>query len=211
VKFRPGSPSTLGEKVGSGLFLRFGTINCVNDNLSYFKDGFNNDGSFLDVGGHCFYITITKLFLEEVIELSDPLCDAGSSCSKSSNLGAMVEVLALGDEEGGNLPCTTCLLLERPPPQEHAAPPLEQYILDTAIMDLCAPLDLTIDPVKASKNLEWTRIALLSKEVDIEDTRHRMNSTLRKYNTMMSTHTSVLVDSVGPPSAEVCRAAASFP
>jgi hypothetical protein len=29
--------------------------------------------------------------------------------------------------------------------------------------------------------------------------------------TMMSTHASVLVDSVGPPSAEVCRTAASFP
>jgi hypothetical protein len=28
---------------------------------------------------------------------------------------------------------------------------------------------------------------------------------------VMSTHTSVLVDSVGPPSAEVCRTAASFP
>jgi hypothetical protein len=28
---------------------------------------------------------------------------------------------------------------------------------------------------------------------------------------VMSTHTSILVDSVGPPSAEVCRAAASFP
>jgi hypothetical protein len=28
---------------------------------------------------------------------------------------------------------------------------------------------------------------------------------------LMSTHASVLVDSVGPPSTEVCRAAASFP
>jgi hypothetical protein len=28
---------------------------------------------------------------------------------------------------------------------------------------------------------------------------------------VISTHASVLVDSVGPPSAEVCRAAASFP
>jgi hypothetical protein len=28
---------------------------------------------------------------------------------------------------------------------------------------------------------------------------------------LMSTHASVLVDSVGPPSAEICRAAASFP
>jgi hypothetical protein len=30
-------------------------------------------------------------------------------------------------------------------------------------------------------------------------------------DSLMSTHKSVLVDSVGPPSAEVCRAAASFP
>jgi hypothetical protein len=30
-------------------------------------------------------------------------------------------------------------------------------------------------------------------------------------NSLMSTRTSVLVDSVGPPSAEICRAAASFP
>jgi hypothetical protein len=28
---------------------------------------------------------------------------------------------------------------------------------------------------------------------------------------LMSTHASVLVDSIGPPSTEVCRAAASFP
>jgi hypothetical protein len=28
---------------------------------------------------------------------------------------------------------------------------------------------------------------------------------------VISTHASVLVDSVGPPSVEVCRAAASFP
>jgi hypothetical protein len=32
-----------------------------------------------------------------------------------------------------------------------------------------------------------------------------------QHRTLMSTHASVLVDSVGPPSAEVCRAAASFP
>jgi hypothetical protein len=36
-------------------------------------------------------------------------------------------------------------------------------------------------------------------------------STLERCGTMMSTHAAVLVDSVGPPSAEVCRAAASFP
>jgi hypothetical protein len=31
------------------------------------------------------------------------------------------------------------------------------------------------------------------------------------FRTLMSMHASILVDSVGPPSAEVCRTAASFP
>jgi hypothetical protein len=37
------------------------------------------------------------------------------------------------------------------------------------------------------------------------------NARAWRNNLVMSTHASVLVDSVGPPSAEVCRAAASFP
>jgi hypothetical protein len=181
VKFWPGSPSTLGEKVASGLVLRFGTIDCVNDNLACFENGFDDDGSFLDVGGHRFYVT--KPFPEEVTDVSEPLSDAGSSCSESNDLGAMVEVLALADEKGGDLPRSARPPLERPPPQEHIAPPSEQDILDTFIMDLHAPLDLTIDPIKAAENLERTCIALLGKAVDIEDTRYRVNSTLCEYNT----------------------------
>ena len=34
---------------------------------------------------------------------------------------------------------------------------------------------------------------------------------LQLFRDVMSTHASILVDSVGPPSAEVCRTAASFP
>jgi hypothetical protein len=181
--FRPGSPSSLSEKVALGLVLRFGTIDCVNDNFICFKDGFSNSGSFLDVGGHRFYIAVTKPFPEEVTGVSDPLCDAGSRCTESTNLGAMVEVLAREDGEGGGLPRTARPPLEHPPPQEHVAPPPEQDILDTAIMDIHVPLDLTIDPVKAAKTLERTRIDLLGKAVDIEDTHRHMNSTLREYNT----------------------------
>jgi hypothetical protein len=125
VKFRPGSPSTLGEKVASGLVLRFGTLDCINDNLACFESCFNDSGSFLDVGGHRFYVAVPKPFLEEVTDVSDPLCDTGSSCSESSNLGAMVEVLALGDEEGGDPPRNARPPLERPPPQKHTAPPPE--------------------------------------------------------------------------------------
>jgi hypothetical protein len=77
VKFWMGSPSTLGAKVASGLVWRFGTFNCVSDNLDCFKDGFGNSGSFLDISGHRFYIA--KPFPEEVTDVLDPLYDAGSS------------------------------------------------------------------------------------------------------------------------------------
>jgi hypothetical protein len=77
VKFRPGSPSTLGEKVASSLVWRFGTFDCISNNVDCFEDGFSNSGCFLDVGSHRFYIT--KPFSEEVTDVLDPLCDAGLS------------------------------------------------------------------------------------------------------------------------------------
>jgi hypothetical protein len=181
VKFWPGSPSTLGENVASGLVWRFGTFDCVSDNVDCFEDDFGYSGSFLDVGGHCFYIA--NPFLEEVTDVLDPLCDTGSSCSESSDLGAMVEVLALEDGDGVGLPRTTHTPVERPPLPEQDPLPPERDILDSAIIDLHAPLDLTIDPVKITENMEQARIALLNKAVSIEDTHRRVNSMLREYNT----------------------------
>jgi hypothetical protein len=67
VKFRPGSPSILGERVASGLVWRFGTLDCISDNLDCFGDGFGS-GSFLDIGSHYFYVA--KPFPEEVTESS---------------------------------------------------------------------------------------------------------------------------------------------
>jgi hypothetical protein len=67
VKFRPRPSSALGEKVASGLVWRFGTFDCIDDNLTYFKNGPGDNGSFLDVGSHRFYVA--KPFLKEV-----PMC-----------------------------------------------------------------------------------------------------------------------------------------
>jgi hypothetical protein len=113
VKFLLGSPSTLCEKVASSLVWRFGTFDCISDNLACFKDGFGNSGSFLDIGSLCFYVA--KPFPEEVTDVLDHLGDGGSSCSESSDLGAMVEVMALGDEEGGDSPRPVRPPLERLP------------------------------------------------------------------------------------------------
>jgi hypothetical protein len=117
VKFRPG-PS--GEKVAPGLVWRFGTFDCVDDNLAHFENGFGNSGSFLDVGSHCFYVA--KPFPEEVTDVFDSLCEGGPSCGESGNLGAMVEVMALGEDEGGDLPRPERPSPERLPPQEQDAP-----------------------------------------------------------------------------------------
>jgi hypothetical protein len=95
----------------------------------------------------------------------------------------MVEVLALKDGDGVGLPRTTRTPLERPPLPEQDLLPPERDILESAIMDLRAPLDLTTDPVKIAENLEHARITLLNKAVGIDDTHRRVNSMLRKYNT----------------------------
>jgi hypothetical protein len=123
VKFRPGFPSIPGERFASGLVWRFGTLDCVSDNLACFKDGFGDSGSFLDVGGHRFYVA--KPFPEEVTDILDPHNDGGSSYGESCDFGAMVEVMALGDEEGSDSPRPMRLLLECLPPQEQNIPLLE--------------------------------------------------------------------------------------
>jgi hypothetical protein len=95
----------------------------------------------------------------------------------------MVEVLALEEDGGGDPPRTARPPLERPPLSKQDPPPLERDILESAIMDLRAPLDLTADPAKLVEGLEQTRRALLDKAVDIEDTRRRVFSMLHEYNT----------------------------
>jgi hypothetical protein len=65
-------------------------------------------------------------------------------------------------------------------------PPLFQgHVHPTPIKDLCARIAQGVQPVLTQWDGQPTSV--------------------------MSTHASVLVDSVGPPSAEVCRTAASFP
>jgi hypothetical protein len=143
VNFWLGPSSALGEKVASGLVWRFGTFDCISDNLAHFENSFGNSGSFLDVGSHRFYVA--KPFPEEVTDIFDPLSDGGSSCGESSSLGTMVEVMALGEEEGGDSPCPERPSLERLLPQEQDAPLPEQDALDVSVVDLRAPLSRVID------------------------------------------------------------------
>jgi hypothetical protein len=86
VKFRPGPSS---EKVASGLVWRFGTFDCVDDNLAYFKNGLGDNDSFLDVGSHHFYVA--KPFPEKVTDVLDPLYDTDSKDGESSDFSAWLK------------------------------------------------------------------------------------------------------------------------
>jgi hypothetical protein len=180
VKFRPEPSSALGEKVASGLVWRFGTFDCVDDNLANFKNGLGDSGSFLNVSSHRFYNA--KPFPEEVTDVLDPFCDTDSDDGKSSDFCNMVEVLALEEDGGGGPPRSARPPLERSPPPEQDLPPPERDVLDAAITDLRAPLDITADPVKVSEDLERTRLNLLKEAVDVDDTRRRVLSTINEYN-----------------------------
>jgi hypothetical protein len=148
--------------------------------LAHFKNGFGNGGSFLDIGSHRFYIA--KPFPEEVTNVLDPFCDTDSDDGESSDFCNMVEVWALEEDGGSGLPCSACPPLKRPLPPEQDLPPPERDVLDAAITDLRALLDISTDPVKASEDLEWTRLNLLKEAVDIDDTRWRVLSTINEYN-----------------------------
>jgi hypothetical protein len=69
----------------------------------------------------------------------------------------------------------------RAPPEQDLPPP-ERDVLDAAITDLCAPLNITVDLVKISEDLERTCRNLLKEAVDVDDTRWRILSMMNEYN-----------------------------
>jgi hypothetical protein len=93
----------------------------------------------------------------------------------------MVEVMALGEEEGGDSSRTERPSPERLLPQEQDAPLPEQDVPDVFVVDLRAPLNHVIDPARVAEALERTRLVLLSKVAEDEANRRRASTTLSKF------------------------------
>jgi hypothetical protein len=73
VSFRTGSLTASGERVASGLVLRFGSLDCITDNAACFADAaFPEDGSIIHVCDHRIYVAIiSKEYPNEVLAFSD--------------------------------------------------------------------------------------------------------------------------------------------
>jgi hypothetical protein len=84
----------------------------------------------------------------------------------------MVEVMALGEEEGGDSPRPERPSPERLLPQEQDAPLPEQDAPNVSVVDLHAPLNRVIDPARVAEALERTRLVLLRKVAEDEDAQH---------------------------------------
>jgi hypothetical protein len=93
----------------------------------------------------------------------------------------MVEVMTLGEDEGGDLPRPERPSLERPPPQEQDAPLPERDAPDVSVVDLHAPLDRVIDPARVAEALERTHLVLLGKVAEDEANRRRVSTTLGEF------------------------------
>ncbi|MBI0384643.1 hypothetical protein JBE27_52405, partial [Streptomyces albiflaviniger] len=59
VSFRTGPYTTSGERVASGLVLRFGSLDCIADNAACFADtAFPEGGSIISFGDHRVYVVL---------------------------------------------------------------------------------------------------------------------------------------------------------
>jgi hypothetical protein len=93
----------------------------------------------------------------------------------------MVEVMALGEEEGGDSPRPERPSPERLLPQEQDAPLPEQDAPNVSVVDLRAPLSRVIDPARVAEALEWTHLVLLSKVAEDEANWCRASTTLSEF------------------------------
>jgi hypothetical protein len=91
----------------------------------------------------------------------------------------LVEVMTLGEDEGGDSPRPERPSLERPPPREQDASLPERDAPDVSVVDLRAPLDRVIDPAQVAEALERTRLVLLGKVAEDEANRRRTSTTCK--------------------------------
>jgi hypothetical protein len=93
----------------------------------------------------------------------------------------MVEVMALGEEEGSDSPRPERPSPKRLLPQEQDTPLPEQDAPDVSVVDLRAPLNRVINPARVAEALERTHLVLLSKVAEDKANRRRVSTTLSEF------------------------------
>jgi hypothetical protein len=86
--FRTGPYINSGERIASGLVLRFGSLHCINDNAACFANRpFPRAGSIIHFGEHRVYVAvISERYPGKVLSCSDPPLGVAYGCSSSADL-----------------------------------------------------------------------------------------------------------------------------
>jgi hypothetical protein len=126
------------------------------------------------------------------IPLGDSTCASSYSCLRHVSL-------CMGDSEA--VGSTTSLIPPLP-----SSPP---YLFPFCFLHLAQRPSIRhgLAPLKLPPAMDWLHSSSPAPTI----LGSAIPGTQLSHKSLMSTHASVLVDSVGPPSTEVCRAAASLP
>jgi hypothetical protein len=91
---RMGPASVSGERVSSGLVLRFGSLNIIHDNTSCFAGGIPQGGDIIAFGEHRVYVVTTpEEYPREVLSFPDSSLAGNHVSSGKAGLRTHAEVM----------------------------------------------------------------------------------------------------------------------
>jgi len=186
--FRTGPYTSSGERVASGLVLRFGSLDIITDNAACFADSFVDGGSIIDFGSFSVYIAVVPGYPREVLVFPDaPSADAGCASSSPDPCRSM-GVFATGDRvvsgsgsQGDGH--SRRPVLERPIAGSGVASrQVVAEALDTVLQDLRTPINPSVNPATAAAELDAARQRILYEAETVAASQRRLEASLREFN-----------------------------
>jgi hypothetical protein len=180
VSFWTGSFIASSERVALGLVQRFGSLDYITDNAACFTDAaFPEGGSIIHFGDHCVYVAVvSEEYPSEVLIFSDPPPVGGDSYDNSIDPCTYAEVMMAGsDDHSCRPPLERTMYRARTSSQVSVA-----SILEMAVQNLHAPVDLSTNPATATAELEATRRHILEEALEVAAAQRHLKTMMREYN-----------------------------
>jgi hypothetical protein len=165
VSFWTGCFTASSERVASGLVLRFGSLDCITNNIACFAEAaFPEGGSIIHFGDHRIYVAVvSEEYPSEVLTFSNPPPIGGDSYDSSID------------------PCTYAEAMMAGSGDHNRCPPLKQATygagassqvpvagtLEMAVQNLRTSVNLSADPTTAMAELEATCQRILEEALEV--------------------------------------------